>query len=156
MMNPASIVSKTRKGDEEIRNRTHGLGRNLRTLLILIDGKSTVEEILAEKAIGLDGADAGLDELAEGGFIAFDGEAVAETAGGGGDIAEVKAELIAIANELLGPDGEKIISKLEAAPESKEGLLEAVSGCKKLVKLIIDENKAEQLMQRCSVVIQRL
>lgn len=155
-MDVTSVVSKTSKGDEEIRSRTHGLDRTLRTLLILIDGQSTVEEILEEKAVGLAGAKEGLTRLASDGFIKIDGLVIASENKGSSDIGSAKEELVAIARELLGRDAEKIVAKLEAAPDHKDGLLEAVSGCKKLVKLIIDEAKAEQLMQRCGSVIQGL
>jgi hypothetical protein len=72
------------------------------------------------------------------------------------DVAEVKAELVRIARELLGNDAAKVIGKLEAAPNTKEGLMEVTTQCKKVVKLLIDERKAEELMTRCSDLIATL
>ena len=154
-MDTNALVAKTAKGDEEILRRSHGLDRNLRYVLILVDGKSTIQQIL-RKGHGLPDMEASLQSLAEQGFIHVDGEPVGNAVGGGTDPAAVKMELISIAKEVLGADAAKVVSKLEAAPDSKEGILEVTTQCKKLVRLIIDEQKAEKLMARCAGVIEQL
>jgi len=153
-MDSGTIFQKTAKGEEAIRDRAHDLDRNLRYVLILVDGKSTVQQLVEEKGAAMEDVAGRLQRLAEGGFITS-GEA-AESTGGGGDAAAVKVELIATAREVLGPDAGKVVAKLEAAPDSKAGIMEVVSGCKKLVKLVIDEKKAEELMRRCSAVLDKL
>ena len=63
-----SIYDKTAKGKEEIATRKHQLATRLRTLLVLIDGRRTEEELLRNVAgLGL-GASA-LAELVEHGYI---------------------------------------------------------------------------------------
>jgi hypothetical protein len=53
MTNP--IFDKTDKGRDEIATRKHHLAPRLRTMLLLIDGKSTVEQVLQKVAgLGLD------------------------------------------------------------------------------------------------------
>ena len=46
-MEATALALKTEKGQEEIRSRAHGLSQKLRTLLIMVDGKSTVGDLLA-------------------------------------------------------------------------------------------------------------
>ena len=63
-----SIYDKTAKGKEEIATRKHQLATRLRTLLVLIDGRRTEEELLRNVAgLGL-GASA-LAELVEHGYV---------------------------------------------------------------------------------------
>jgi hypothetical protein len=63
-----SIYDKTAKGKEEIATRKYQLAPRLRTLLVLIDGRRTEEELLRNVAgLGL-GASA-LAELLEHGYI---------------------------------------------------------------------------------------
>lgn len=63
-----SIYDKTAKGKEEIATRKYQLAPRLRTLLVLIDGRRTEEELLRNVAgLGL-GASA-LAELVEHGYI---------------------------------------------------------------------------------------
>lgn len=57
------------------------------------------------------------------------------------DMATATAALIVIAKAVLGADINKIISKLEDAPHTEEGLRDAVNNCKKLVRLLIDGKK---------------
>ncbi len=145
-MNPKKIYKKTAKGLEEIDSRKYGISQNLRHVLIFVDGKSDVSKIL-EKGSGFPNIEQHLEDLASQGFIQSD---VLTT------ISAIKEELIAAAEQTLGPDAEKIITKLRDAHETKEGLEETVSSCKRLVRLVIDEKKAEELMSRCSAILARL
>ncbi len=160
-MDLSAIVTKTSKGEEEIHSRKYGLDRNLRYVLILIDGKSSVQQLVDEKGAALPDVSGSLGALAELGFITIGGQGVKEaddtcTVPDNQDVPTIKAALIAIANEVLGADAGKIVSKLEAAPDSPEGLQEVVNSCKKVVRLLIDEKKAEALMARCSTVLKGL
>lgn len=157
-MDRSAIVAKTHKGEEEIQSRKHGLDRNLRYVLILIDGKSSIQQLVDDKGAVLPDVAASLQTLAEQGFISIGGVSMDTkdetcTVSADQDIPSIKAALIAIAKEVLGADAGKIVSKLEAAPDSPEGLQEVVSSCKKVVRLLIDEKKAEALMARCSTVL---
>lgn len=63
-----SIYDKTAKGREEIATRKHQLAPRLRTLLVLIDGRKTEEELLRNVA-GLGLTFDALNALLEGEFI---------------------------------------------------------------------------------------
>lgn len=143
-MDMAAKVQKTEKGEEELRLRNNGLAKELRHVLILVDGHSSVEE-LSEKGRGWD-VQGRLMELAREGFVSIDGMSPEVF---DADVATIRRQLVLIAQDVLGSDGSKVVQKLNAAPETRQGLLDAVSQCKKLVRLLIDESKAEELERRC-------
>lgn len=67
-MNPAARFAKTEKGREEIRDRKYALQPRLRTLLVMIDGSKTADE-LVQAAKRLGGGQEILQELLKEGFI---------------------------------------------------------------------------------------
>jgi hypothetical protein len=62
------ILDKTDKGRDEIATRKFQLAPRLRTLLLLIDGKKSTEDVLA-KVSGLGLGNQNITELLDGGFI---------------------------------------------------------------------------------------
>jgi DNA-binding transcriptional regulator YhcF (GntR family) len=145
-MNPKIIFRKSNKGEEELRTRKFGISQNLRQVLIFVDGETAVSKIL-EKTAGLPHVDRSLEELERQGFIEADRTAT---------VAAVKDELIAMARQMLGADAEKVVAKIADARETKQDLEAAIAGCKKLVRLTIDEKKAEELINKCSELLGRL
>lgn len=67
-MNYEEIYAKTREGEEAVHQRTRLVQRNLRTVLILIDGKSSVKELVS-KAGSEEALLAALEQLERDGFI---------------------------------------------------------------------------------------
>ena len=63
------VFDKTAKGQEEIATRKHGLPSRLRSLLVLIDGKTNVEG-LVKKVAGLGLNEESIAELLEHEYIA--------------------------------------------------------------------------------------
>lgn len=145
-MDVKRIYQKTDKGEEELRTRKFGLPQNLRQILIFVDGKSNITKVL-EKAAGFPSVVQSLEQLAAQGFIQIDDTV---------NFAGIKDELIATAQQTLGADAEKVIAKIKDAPETKEGLQATMDNCKKYVKLVIDEKKAEELILKCSEIMSRL
>jgi len=79
-MNPNVRFTKTEKGQDEIRNRTHRLNPKLRQMLVLVDGSKPIGELVAAAA-SLGGDGAVLELLVRDGFIApIDGPAAAAPA----------------------------------------------------------------------------
>ena len=74
-MNPGTIPAKTDKGRLEVRDRTDVLSAVQRRLLILADGKRTVNELGAFVRVGE--LDCALAHLVQTGFLAALGEPVA-------------------------------------------------------------------------------
>jgi hypothetical protein len=78
-METSALALKTEKGQEEIRSRAHGLPHKLRTLLIMVDGKSSIGQLLA-RFPGVAEIESNLRQLLEQGFITL-GNAGAMAAG---------------------------------------------------------------------------
>ncbi len=146
-MTRRQVWKKTAKGEEEISKRTFGLAPNLRRILILIDGTSDETRITQKGSLIPDDVKTGLHELARQEFI----DTVKVLT-----IAEVKNEMIRIAQETLGADAEKVIEKIKVAPDDKDGLVSTMNRCRKIVKMIIDEKKADILMHQCSAILNEL
>ena len=67
-MNNQLVFARTDKGNDELNARTYRLPRQLRTVLILVDGKSSLAQ-LRVKAMGLRELEGSLEDLAMNGFI---------------------------------------------------------------------------------------
>lgn len=164
-MHSSIIFSKTRLGEEAIANRSLQLDRKLRLVLILVDGHSDIKQ-LQNKATAIDGLEQALEQLALEGFIQPDNEAwqpvYRDTLHGhegmedSSDPQVIKARLVDAAILVLGKDAEKIIKVLHEAPDTLDGLEEAVTRCKKIVDLTIDENRSAELKRKCLEIIGRM
>jgi hypothetical protein len=98
-----SIFDKTDKGREEIATRKHQLASRLRTLLLLIDGKHSTEDLL-QKVTGIGLTADSLTELLNDGFI----HAVAEAPAPAGPAVKQEKEKSALASSTARtlPDGQ--------------------------------------------------
>lgn len=67
-MNQTDLFHKTAKGEEEISRRSHGLAPRARSLLIMVNGKLTGED-LEKRGISLGGGSDLFHILVDGGFI---------------------------------------------------------------------------------------
>jgi hypothetical protein len=145
-MNQIRIFTRTEKGEEEIRSRTYGLSLDARRILICVDGKSSIPKIL-EKSLGLANVEQSLESLASQGYVQID---ETET------ITNIKNELIIIARQVLGADAEKIVGKIKNSLSTRESLQATVHNCQKIVRLAIDQKKAEELRNKCSEILSQL
>lgn len=68
MFSPGAAYRKSSKGTEAIAARLHGLTPRLRSLLIIVDGKKSGQDLL-KFAANLGDADAMVNDLLDGGFI---------------------------------------------------------------------------------------
>lgn len=144
-----AMVTRTAEGDEQLQDRSRGLSKELRRILILVDGRSSVAELSA-KAVGWD-VEGGVRELMRAGLVTIGGEST-----GAQDVPTIKARLIAAAEEVLGPHAGKVTAKLAAASDTPEGLREAIADCRRLVRLLIDERQAAELEARCGPILMAL
>jgi hypothetical protein len=158
-MNPGEVYTKTDKGRDEIASRRYGLPQPLRFALILVDGRSTVAQLL-ERGAGLQSLDDSLEMLSEMGFIRradMPESAAAPVVSGatGTPVGAGKRELIELANRLLREKSAKVVRKLEECEDSPATLGVAVDGCYKLIKLAIDERVAEEFLASARKIISR-
>lgn len=165
-MDTAIVFSKTRFGEQAIATRRANLDRKLRMVLILVDGQSDINQ-LHSKAAGLDGLEQALERLALDGFIEANNKAWQPLdarpeqsedleSDGSFDAQAVKAKLVDAAILVLGNDAEKITRMLREAPDTPDGLEAAITRCKKMVDLTIDEGRSAELRNKCLEIIGRM
>jgi len=128
-MSPDSLLTRTRKGNEEISERRHHLAPVLRHALILVEGTARMGDLLA-KGERVPNFEASLQALLEQGYVEIAGSA--------------KGRLVELANRLLGKNAGKVVAKLEESADSTESLKAAVESATKLIRLTIDEGKAAE------------
>lgn len=148
-MNPETVYVKTEKGRERFEARDIPLP--LRRALILVDGRSTLRELM-KKGEGLEHLEDSFGMLEEMGLMAPLGSAAAAprpsapaqsaSAGTPADSA-VKRELVGVAIKILGDKAEKIIRKIDETADSNTALLHTIDTCGKVIRLTIDEKKAD-------------
>lgn len=148
-MDSAAILVKTDKGAEELAQRSGAVPQKLRAILIMVDGKTSWGDLLSRYS-GLPEFNEHLVWLIDNGFVA----AVGKSARAAGQVAtdqatftpsaKGRAGLIELAHHLLGAHGDKVIQRLQDTEDAHDALAQAVERCCKLIKLSIDENKAEQ------------
>jgi hypothetical protein len=107
-MDPQSVLSKTAKGREEVETRKHKLDQRQRMLLITVNGKLTAAELVAQfsktgEVMPL------LDQLLKDGYIS---QGAADPAA---KLKQAQKDLVAVIAEALGPSGDDIAIKIEAA-----------------------------------------
>lgn len=119
-MDARAIYKKSDKGSEAIASRSPGVAGKLRTLLILVDGKKTVEE-LVRLAEGLGESAQLLEQLDAEGLIerASAGTPAAASAplpvAGAEELKKLKAFAARQLVELLGPMSDELCLKIEGA-----------------------------------------
>lgn len=149
-MDGRKIFAKTQKGREEIATRQYKLPAKLRMALILVDGKTDAAHLIGD---GSSLAEKELEELTLLGFIqeaagpASEPVAASEAAASPASGA-IKTELIRISRDILGPEADKIVKKIEKSSDGKEALHATLKSCIEVVRLIVDEKKSHILQAR--------
>lgn len=157
------VFKKTPLGQQTITQRSSTLNRNLRLVLILVDGHSDIDQ-LRLKALSFDNLEQKLEQLALEGYIQASNpewQALAQprtslpknTLQPSLETSPVKAKLIDAAIMVLGNDAHKVIKILHEAPDDYAELDKAIKRCKKLVDLTIDQTRAKELRNICSRII---
>lgn len=144
-MNPDTVYAKTEKGKERFDARD--IPTNLRHALILVDGRSTLKQLL-KKGEGLALLEDSLEMLEEMGLMAPVGAIAAMSSGSyssaGGS--SIKRQLAALAMGILGDRADKVIKRIEETEDSNTALAHTIDSCGKVIKLTIDEIKAEEFV----------
>lgn len=154
-MDQRTLFHKTGRGRQVIEQRDRTLTPAQRRLLILVDGVRSVSD-LAELAGGPD-VENELRALWKEGYIEVEGaDAELSEASSAAGCETVKRELVRQAHELLGPAGQKAVDKLRNAPEGQDEMRKALNSACKLVRLTLDEEKAETLRREGTELIERV
>lgn len=162
-LTPDLVLAKTSKGTREIAERLFGLDLRLRRALILVDGKASLGELI-RRAAGIPDFVETLRTLVESGFVAPVGgragpEGGEATRPPAPDPAEPEssrtpqAQVIDLARQLLGEHAERIVARIEAGGAGAAELGMSVDACYKLIRLTIDEKKAEDFLRRARRIL---
>ncbi|MDH3671289.1 MAG: hypothetical protein OES46_08995 [Gammaproteobacteria bacterium] len=165
-MNTDLVFSRTQKGNFEINSRKHQLPMRLRTVLILVDGTSNVNQ-LRDKASAIPEFESFLEDLALDGFISaqlpswdrrleidkrgkYEG-ADRRSRDGSGDstFTGIRARLIDTAILTFGDGAENAVKKFRKASSDWQGLENAITECAKLAGLVYDDSTASQFKTKC-------
>ena len=144
-MDEKTIFCKTQKGLEEIGSRKNKLPFGFRTVLILIDGKSTVSEI-HYKARGLAGVSKALEALEKNNYIATTDN---------GNNTDIKMKLIKATEELLGEKAGLVIEKVQALAPTEANIGLKLKEIERYTKLCIDEKNAKELGEKYRSILKR-
>lgn len=152
-MNPNLILFRTPEGERLASAHGHEISTIQRRTLLAVNGQSTVQE-LVNKVFWVENLENMLQELYDMGLISSDVGTIgiqASRAGGSGLV--VQAALVALCRELLGANCEKVINKINSSPANLLDLEAAVLSCKKVIKLTVSENLADQFFRRAQAIL---
>jgi len=147
-MDARLVFVKTAKGEEELALRTFKLNHALRYVLILVDGKSTVKEIL-DKGAGLPNMEQALNYLATGDFVVT----LQQVKNTSRVQHSPRSEIIELAQSMFGDKAAPIVKKLRETSDATDALVQTTNACKRLIKLTIDDKKAEDFVRRSQEII---
>ena len=150
--------ARTEKGAAEIAQRSQAIPARARSLLMMIDGKSTGAQLLAKLAAFPNSAEF-LQMLEDGGYIAPVGGPVAGAApaptaaaaapaatpaadGAGASIGAAKRFMTRSLHEIFGPDADSLTGKVDKAQTVAE-LREVAAKHKDLIASMSSRSKAE-------------
>ncbi len=147
-MEAQAIYRKSDKGAEAIATRGHGVGGKLRMLLILVDGRKSVEE-LGRLAAGMGESAQLLEQLEADGFIealpggAGLGPTGAQPVPAGADLSKVKPLATRLLIEQLGPLADELSLRIEAARDLAQ-FIEAVKRAYTVVRDVKGQAAADR------------
>jgi hypothetical protein len=158
-MNPDTVYVKTETGKQRFEARDIPMA--LRHALILVDGRSTLDELM-RKGMGLQNLADSFEMLEEMGLMAPVGSVAAtpaaapaaavQPASGGGN---AKRQLMALAISVLGDKADKVTRKIEETVDSPPALMHTIDTCGKVIKLTIDEKKAEAFLDAARAIMSK-
>lgn len=153
-MNPDTVYVKTEKG--KARFEARDIPTALRHALILVDGRSTLGELM-KKGEGLANLADSFEMLEEMGLMAPFGSVAAkpvpppsETAG-----SPAKRQLVGLAIKVLGDKAEKVIKKIDDTADTHIALMYTIDTCSKMIKLTIDEKKGEAFLKAARDILNK-
>lgn len=145
-MEMQAIYVKTAKGQEEVATRAFQLPSRVRSLLVMVDGKNSGEQLVANTAALGDSA-AFFSMLVEGGFIeAVAASSLAATAAPTENVKAPPKELVRkvchLVTDILGPAGDSLTLRLEKAA-SLEEFAKHVEQCRDVISNAAGKKKGD-------------
>ena len=144
--------------------RSYHLPSSLRPVLIMVDGKTNLNNLL-RAGDGIPDFFESLMTLCDQGYIAPGGNP-GPTSNSQGESrhdskpglntsldAHSRDKLIRLASILLGAQAKGVIKKIEDSANNKDALTVSVNGCFKLIKFAIDEKKADEFLHAAKDIL---
>jgi len=144
-----SIYKRTAKGDEEIRNRTYKLDHALRFILIMIDGKAAVDNIISRSSEQWKPIEC-LFELETRGFIENIDQQSSKAS-----LSAVQQNLILSIQKNIPNNNAKIINKIISSPLDRKSLEKAIDSACIFIKLTISEDISKSLKLELHHILSR-
>ena len=160
-MDPTSVYAKTDLGQEEIDTRVRRIPARMRTMLIMVDGRHSIGELLANHPTP-DEARGYLESLLEGGFIAPREAPVAPapvavpaaTAAAGAasatavtpDLGEAKQVITRMLIDFLGPEADYLALRVEKL-STRDELLAEVEKLSTMLVQSVSSNAASRFRE---------
>jgi hypothetical protein len=136
-----AIYRKTQKGLEEMAHRTV-LGMRERTLLVMVDGKTTAAELLA-RARHMPDPPGLLAKLIDGGFIEASASAAPPPVAAQPSVKEAVAFARSYLTDNLGPNADQLVMSLEKCKTAAE-LRSRVEQARQILKSMGNPRKADE------------
>jgi len=166
-MDRNAVLVKTGKGAEEVKSRTHGLAARLRSVLIMVDGKSTVVDYAARFAAipDIEGSlqillDQGFVEARAGTVAAPPPPATPQAPGVPAPLPETQKEAVGELSRMLldsmGPDADMFTGMIERA-RTRDKFVEAAERCTRVLEGLGARGKARaaQFRERAQLIAER-
>jgi|SRR5450759_5211921 len=151
-MDSSAVLAKTRKGLDELAQRTGAVPQKLRSVLILVDGKTRYGDLLS-KCTFIPGCNEHLTWLLQNGFLQTVGASPASDVTTASVATSPKATLLKLARELLGVHSGAVVQRLHDTEDTRDAMAQTLERCHKLIRLSIDEKKAEQFLRLGSALL---
>jgi len=157
MAHPGTIFQKSAKGSQAISTRDHALSPRQRSLLIMVDGKKTLEQLIKLGATTGTPAQELLQQLHEQGYIEPSGAAVAAapassagsapSAGPGAGVPLKEAQRYAVRRltDLLGPTGEDLCMRIESTRNTQD-FMQVLKRAESVVRNVKGDEKASRFL----------
>ena len=139
-MNQQSVLAKTKKGADEIETRQFKLDQRMRALLLVVNGKVTVRDLVANYA-RLGNVPEMLHQLTALGFV---GEVSASS---------VRPELASLVLETLGPEAIEIAKEIEQC-ESDADLRKYFASRREMFDRAMIKPRAEKFWEKVNKLLQ--
>jgi hypothetical protein len=158
-MDPKTVYVQTEIGKQRFEARD--IPNNLRYALLLVNGRSTLEELLI-KGAGLENLEDSFEMLEQMGLMAPLGsdaatQGAASSAATAAEQARgstpVKPRLMALASKILGNKADKVLRKIEETVDSDTALRHTIETCGKIIRLTIDEKKADEFLNAAKAIM---
>lgn len=154
-MDPSIVLRKTDKGINELKTRENRLSPILRTVLILVDGKTDASG-LYEKVPALTEMEESLATLLKEGFISA-GDETTDITAGDNPATRAKWEIVEMIGEVLGEEvAHRATKRFTEIPDTTGALKQAINECRQFIELTIDVSKAKTVETKGLEIISKI